>query len=868
MLCSIAFPFTVLGPGRFRQGLKIAYSSPSAMTLYKKDSALQQYAHFCVPIAYLKHPMMKLHITLSIMLLLVGTFLHAQTANLSGQLQTQDDEAVVFANVVLYNAADSSIVKVEASDETGAFRFRNIPAGKYLLQSTYVGSEDLWVSDIELAENDQKSLGVLKFGNEIIELKEATVSASRVMLEVKSDRTVFNVEGTINSVGSDALSLMRKAPGVTVDNNNNISMLGRAGVLIYVDGKRLPIGGDDLSSYLENLPAEQIDRIDIITSPGARYEAEGNAGIIDIRLKKDQNQGANGTVNGTYSQGRFAKYNVNGSGNFRNSKVNVFGSAGTASGRVFNNMVFESYQNGLFMDEINQNRNEWDNYNYRLGVDFFLGKKHTLGVLIEERQTDGIARGYNRIEISPQATPDAVDSILVATNISDDLRTNNTYNLNYRYDIGKGNSLNIDLDYGRFQLESDRFQPNQYFDADEDLLLTEVTNSFDTPSDVKIYTAKVDYEQNVLGGKLGVGSKVSIVNTDNTFLFFDVENGEPVRNNQNSNEFTYEENVYAGYMDYSRAISEKWNFSIGLRAEQTDILGTLTAFDPSKQEPPVDTSYLSWFPNAGLTWQAAPKHTFALNYGRRINRPDYNVLNPFNNRLSELSYEKGNPFLSPEIVNNLELGYTWAYRYNFKLGYSKTLNQITRLIAPDDIDPRAGFITWDNLAEQTIVSFNISAPVKIVEGWDAYFNAGASYLDNQADYGNGAVVDLQAFTYNIYTQHTISLPYGFKGEVSGYYSGPGVWGGVFEYESNWSLNLGLQRKFFNEQLNVRLSGSDLFYQTGWDGESSFDGLLSSGSGRWDSRRFSMSISYRFGNQNIKSRKRKTGLEDEAGRVGG
>ena len=214
------------------------------------------------------------------------------------------------------------------------------------------------------------------------------------------------------------------------------------------------------------------------------------------------------------------------------------------------------------------------------------------------------------------------------------------------------------------------------------------------------------------------------------------------------------------------------------------------------------------------------------------------------------------------------MGYTLKYRYNFKLAYSKTEDQITRLIAPDDIDPRAGFITWANLAKQTRVSLNISAPVQVAKGWSAYFNASASHLDNQADYGEGAVVNLQVFTYSIYQQHTFDLPAGFKGEISGYYSGPGVWGVVFEYESNWSLDVGLQRKFFNDQLNLRLGASDLFYQTGWDGFSSFDGLFSNGSGQWDSRRVSLSASYRFGNQNVKSRKRKTGLESEAKRVGG
>jgi iron complex outermembrane receptor protein len=474
---------------------------------------------------------------------------------------------------------------------------------------------------------------------------------------------------------------------------------------------------------------------------------------------------------------------------------------------------------------------------------------------------------YNRIEISPLSMPEAIDSILIASNTADNSRTNQTYNVNYRFDNRDGQTLNVDLDYGRYENRSERYQPNQYYDADEEQLLSEIINAFDTPTDIDIYTARLDFEDKLFGGTFGAGAKFSRVVSDNTFLFFDVIDEENVRNDRNSNEFEYTENVYAGYLNYARSLSDQLSFSAGLRAEQTDATGDLIAFLPELQEDPVELNYLSWFPSAGLTYTPKQGHTLALNYGRRINRPDYNVLNPFNNQISQLSYSKGNPFLRPEIVNNLELGYTLKYMYNFKLSYSKTIDQITRLMGPDELDPRAGFITWDNLAQQTIFSLNVSAPIQIKPWWNFYINAGASYLDNQADYGEGAVVDVQAFTYNFYQQHTFNLPWKLKGEVSGYYSGPGVWGGVFRYESNWSLDLGLQRKFLNDQLMVRISASDLFYQTGWDGESEFDGLISEGSGRWDSRRAAISISYRFGNQNVKSRKRQTGLEDEAGRVG-
>ena len=792
--------------------------------------------------------------------------LSAQNASIRGQLQS-NGEAAAFASVGLYSVADSSLSKAAATDAAGIFEMKGLSAGTYYLKASGLGLGNFHQSDIRLEENQQLDMGVLKLEASSIKLEEMTVTASRVMVEIKPDRTVFNVDGTINSAGSDAITLLRKAPSVTVDNNDNISVLGRSGVLLYVDGKRLPLTGADLTNYLQNLPAEQIDRIEIITNPGAKYEAEGNAGIIDIRLKRDKNYGANGSVNATYSQGVYHRANLSGSGNYRNKRFNTFGTVGVGDGKGYNNMDFYSILNGIVQDETIRQNNDWNSYNYRLGTDFFLGKAHTIGFLISGGTNKRAEEGYDRITLAQQNTPDLIDSILVASTLENNRHKQQTYNLNYRFDNTKGRSLNVDLDYGNYRNESERYQPNRYYNASEDDVLTEIINSFDTPSDIDIYTAQVDYEDKLWGGTVGAGSKFSQVISDNTFLFFDQPNGIPVRNNSRSNLFKYDEQVLAGYLNYARDLGKKWKFSAGLRAEQTDASGNLQAFLPGLEEPPVLFNYLSWFPNAGLTWDLAPNHNLALNGGRRINRPDYNVLNPFNNQLSELSYEKGNPFLRPEIVNNLELGYTLAHRYNFKLAYSRTTDQITRLIAPDPQDPRAGFITWANLADQTVISFNASVPVQIFKWWNAYFNGSASHLDNQAVYEDGGVVDVQAFNYSLFQQHTFDLPLRIKGEISGYYSGPGVWGGVFYYESNWGLNLGLQRKFLRERLNVRLSAEDIFYETGWDGYSDFNGLYSSGGGNWDSRRVSLSLGYSFGNDKVKSRRRNTGMETEAGRVG-
>ena len=791
------------------------------------------------------------------------TIVNAQSS-IAGVLHENDTIVVPFAYVALFTKNDSSMLKVETTDIDGVFKLDNLSAGQYFLKATFVSHPDLIIDNIKLSDNEVKNLGSISFLSQ--NLDEVLITGERAILEVKPDRTIFNVEGTINSTGANAIELLRKAPAVTVDNNDNISVLGRSGVRVYIDGKKLPLAGDDLSGYLKNLPADQIDRIEIITTPGAKYDAEGNAGIIDIRLKKDKSMGANGSISATATQGELFRGNLSATGNYRNKKVNVFGNAGINRGDNFHNIIFKSKQNGLYLDEINNNRNNNDALSYRLGTDYFINKKNTIGFLYSGNNRIGEEISYNKIIISKQTNINSIDSILVAENTGNSKSIQNTVNLNYRFYSGKGKSLDIDLDYGNYNITNKRNQPNLYYNEGLDTIYSQLIHSFNTPINISIYTGKLDYETDLLKGKFGVGSKISRVETKNTFEAFDVVNNSELIDNLKSNKFDYNENVYALYLSYSRKLGEKWKFISGLRAEQTLATGDLKAYNTTLQEDPVKLDYLNFFPSAGLTWDIKPKNTVSLNYGRRINRPNYSVLNPFRNQLSELSIEKGNPFLKPEIVNNLELGYTLFYMYNFKLGYSVTTDKITRLIGPDDTKPQAGFISWDNLATQSVWSFNASLPFKFNKWWSAYFNAGLSYIDNQADYGDKGSVDIQLFSYMIYGQNTFKLFKGIKADISGYYSGPGVWGGTFVYNANWSLSAGLQKSFFKDNLKVSLKVNNIFNRIGWEGSSEFNNLVSLGNGRWDSRYVSLSLNYNFGNQKVKSSKRKTGLESEGKRV--
>ena len=802
---------------------------------------------------------------LLLLLLCAQTVLGQSSPHITGRLIDTDKNAIEYANIALYQSADSSMTKVTTSNEQGLFEFRNIVSGSYYLEASFVGYNDYRSEVLDVSSDNQVRLSDIVMEESTVMLETAVISARRALVEIKPDRTVFNVQGTINSTGDNGLELLRKAPGVLLDNNNTINVLGRSGALVYIDGKRLPLEGDDLVAYLQSLTSEQIDRIDIISNPAAKYEAEGSAGIIDIKLKKNENYGANASLSTNLYRSRVWGGNTSINANYRNGKVNTFGQLQYNNRNQLMYYFFEDYQNETFIKNENQTLVENKNVVLRVGTDYFISDNHTIGFIIS-----GMRRAYARDVddenlIYPINDLDNLDSILIAKSRYNSDFDSRTYNLNYRYE-SEGKSLNLDLDYGSYITDNLEIQPNNYFAEDRNTLLTQIISEFETPRDIKISTFKIDYETNWMNGKLGIGTKLSRVTTDNSFLFFDVLDNNRSRNDLKSNLFLYDEKVYASYLSYDRKINEQLSFTSGLRLEKTVANGDLEVFRQELEQPSLDLNYLSAFPSAGITYTINPKFVYSLNYSRRINRPNYNVLNPFRIQVNELYFISGNPNLVPEIVNNIELGLLLNQRYNIKIAYSKTLDQLTRLIGPDESDPRAKFVNWDNLSEQKIYNASISLPFELGEKWSSYFDISGGFIDNQAKYSNGTEVDVQSWTYNIYQQHTIKLPHGYKGEISGWFAGPNLFGATFRNDTSWSLNLGLQKKFLNDQLNIKVSAQDIFNQAFWSGMSEFNGLTNYGKGEWDSRRIACSISYNFGNPKVKSRKRKIGLEGEAGRI--
>jgi outer membrane receptor protein involved in Fe transport len=790
-----------------------------------------------------------------------------QSGKVTGKVLDNQHNPISFANILLFSNADSSLTKVEYSKEDGSFELLNVPAGEYWLSVTFVGFED-YASELFTISADQVvNVPAITLKSSSVELDAITIVGRKPLVEVHADKTVFNVENSINATGNDAMELLRKAPGVVVDNNDNIIMNGKNGVKVYIDGKPTHLSNTDLAAYLRTIQSTDISNLEIITNPSSKYDAEGNAGIINIRMKKDRRFGANATVNLGYTKGDFNNYNGSFSGNYRSKALNTFGSYNLSDGKSSNWFDLYREQLGIKLDQKNEMLDEHQSHNFKLGTDLFFNEKHTLGILINGYHSDHANSSSGKMLIGSVGS-NTPDSSLIANTDSDGTRSNYNWNINYRFDDGQGRIWNLDADYGFFRNKNNQIQPNQYRSGDGgagSIILDQRDYITNAPTEIDIYTAKVDHERPFLKGQLGAGAKFSYVRTDNDFKFYNVKENIPVIDPDRTNHFIYLENVNAVYTNYSRQFG-KFGFQAGIRIEQTNSEGDLTALKPTNNQN-VKRNYIDFFPSGGITWQPNQKNMLQVTYSRRIDRPSYQDLNPFEGRLDELTFEKGNPFLNPQYTHSIQINHTLNYMYNTSLSFSRTTDLITRLTDIDLRDSSASFITWENLAEQNNLSLSFGAPITFSKWWNAYANISGYRTHNKADFGDGKVVDLTIYAYNFYAQNTFNLPAGIALEVSGWYNSPSVWGGTFEVDAMWSLDAGLQKKLFNDNATLKFSVSDIFKTNKWDSESIFGALFIKAIGGWDSRRIKVNFSYTIGNQQVKNaRRRSTGLEEEKNRI--
>ena len=806
------------------------------------------------------------------------TFLSAVSAfaqapsKITGEIRDNNGKALNAATIMLFRAKDSVLVKTEVTNTTGVYEFRQVKPGNYFTRTSVVNMQPTSSAMIAVKEGETVTAPSINLKTASKSMQTVTVTSKKPMIEVKADKTIVNVEGTINAVGNDGLELLRKSPGVMIDKDDNISLSGKNGVKIYIDGKPSPLSGTDLSSYLKSLQSSQIESIEIITNPSAKYEAEGNAGIINIRLKKNLTIGTNGSVNAGYNIGIYPKYNAGISLNHRNLKTNIFGNYNYSENR--NEFAISLYrvQGDTIFDQKNliTNRNKGA-HNFKAGMDYFINAKSTIGVVVNGNIADNVTltEGPTKFIYIPTNT---LVKTLSSTGNNATKRDNMNFNLNYRYAKPGGSELNIDGDYSFYNIRNNQFQPNDYYDANGVKTNSNVYQTL-SPTDITIFSVKSDYEQNFKKGRLGYGGKTGFVTTDNNFTRYNVYGASQVYDTAGNNRFRYKENINAGYVNYNTTLKAGWVIQAGLRIENTDSKGNSTGlvYDTTvKAYIPYDSSlnrnYWDFFPSAAITYNKNPMNQWGISYSRRIDRPAYQDLNPFEFKLNDYSYMKGNTKLRPQYTNSFSITNTYKYKLNTRLNYSHVADIFVTI--PDTINKSKSFITKENLKSQDIVSINVSYPYQYK--WYSFFaNVNANYSKYRSGGSDGGdrSVNIGVASVSFFMQNSFKLGKGYTAELSGFYNSPSVWQGAWKSKAIYNIDGGVQKTILKGKGTVKAAVGDIFNSLKFAGTAEFAGQKSTFNGKPESRQFKISANIRFGSTQVKaSRQRKSAIEDENNRT--
>jgi outer membrane receptor protein involved in Fe transport len=790
---------------------------------------------------------MKKIITLFTLIFLAGlpSLSRAQeaTGKIQGLVISQDKTPVEFANVVLRKAGERDIVKVSVTDPKGNFEFAGLPYGSYSIQLSFIGYKE-FTTDLLVLSQAVLALSPLMMELEAKVLKEVQVSSQKPLVERKIDRTVINVESSIMSAGASAMDVLEKSPGVSVDKDGNVSLRGKEGVMVFIDGRSTYLSGGDLANLLRNMQASQLDQIELMTNPPAQYDAAGNAGVINIRTKKIQMKGFNGSYTAAYVQGRFPGYNQSASFNYRKGHFNLFSNLaysnrdGFEQYDILRNMREEG-SNTLqtIYDQQTYSRTNNQSLNGKLGLDYSLGERTILGAVVSGYHNPGDAQTDNLTLLKyPDGT---LYTSVVSPATSRQKWQNGNVDLNFRHTFDtSGRELSADVNYLIYNTSSQQAFTNSFFGADglPNQERTLLENHF--PQHIRIYSGKVDYVQPLgSGSKLELGAKTSFVTTDNDARFYKRLENRLVPNNLLSNHFVYQENINALYLNYRKTI-RKWEVQVGLRTEQTSSQG-----EQRTTNQRTNRNYTQLFPTAYLSYTLNDKHQFGLSYGRRVKRPDYQDLNPFQIFLDQYTYEKGNPFLQPQYSHNLELTHILMEgAVSTTFSYSQTTDMIQPTIR-QNTSRNETFLIPENLSRSQVWGASVNAELPVTN-----FSSAMLYLEYTHNQFEGTINNgpfaLRANTLSGNLLYQIKFGRGWTAELAGWYTSRSI-EGTFLLRPYGRVAAAIRKNVLKNRGSFRLSANDIFRWTKYEGTSQYQNIDIFMSNRWQTQTVKLTFTYQF-----------------------
>ena len=805
-----------------------------------------------------------------------------KTGKISGSVKDADGKSLQSISVSLLRAGDSSLVKTALTNKEGKYDFENIANGNYFITVSSVGYEKNARVSFTLNEsNNTIQVASIQLAAIAKGLDAVTVTAKKPFIETKIDRTIVNVEASPTSAGATAMEILEKSPGISVDNDGNISLRGKAGVIVMLDGKLSYLSATDLASMLKNMPASALDQIEIMTNPSSKYDASGNSGVINIKTKKGKNNGFNGnimvgltssiykSVETTYL---IPKTQNSISFNWRKAKFNLFGNYNPNTFRGRNTLTFEN----RFLDDnkniVGYNNSETrfnfgnNNHSLKLGLDWYANKNNTVGIVLNGFSFSGHPKPTTVANLSDENR--VLESRLASFTDNKIKFKNGAVNLNWRHTFDStGRELTADVDYVAYENVSDLVLTTDYYD--NALQLTGMSSlRGHLPSGIDIYTFKTDYVHPIKDGRIEAGLKSSYVKNDNKVNYENLRNGKWEEDLIRSNHFIYDENINAAYVNVSKEI-KKWSFQGGLRIENTIAHGNQLGNQVVQQTKfKRDTTNL--FPTAFISYKLNEKNSLTVSYGRRINRPNYQDLNPFTYFLDSLSYRQGNVYLRPQYTNNFELTHAFKGKYITTLNYSTTddvISQVNKL-DPNNPDSKIRFLTVDNVAKFKNIGISITTPVTVAKWWNV--NIFTNVFNNRYKGVYDTInIDLSFTSFMINVTNNFNFGKGFSGEVSGFYRYKGI-NNLTQMDPIYQISFGLQKQVIKGKGTVRLNVRDPFAWQKFSGESKYGRIDGSFLSRPDIRQVTATFTYRFGKtgpQNQQPRRRGSASQDEQSRVG-
>lgn len=813
-----------------------------------------------------------------------GTPANEQTGlgKVNGTVIDGSAKTIESATITLLRAKDSSVAKMSVADKAGKFVFDAVPEGRYVVSISAVGHQKNFSQTFEVtASNSSVTLKTIELLPVAKSIQGVTVTSKKPLIEQKIDRTIVNVDASVTNVGATAMEVLEKSPGITVDKDGNISLKGKQGVVVMIDGRPSYLNGADLANMLRNMSATQLEQIEIMTNPPAKYDAAGNSGVINIKTKKNKQFGYNGSITTGYTQGRYPRFNEGASFNYRNGKINVFTNLNYNRNHrgeeLFITRNFREPVTKLINTMFDQksdmlNMNHY--YSAKAGLDYSASKKTTFGVVFSGYYNPSSWISNTNTYINE--ADGKLRSQTKAATRNDEKWKNFSGNFNFRHVFdSSGQELTTDLDYIQYRSTSSQPLYSYYYDKFEAPSQTPDTLLGNLPQDITIYSGKMDYSLPLKkGAKFEAGIKSSYVKTDNNAVYNNLEAGREVLDSSRSNYFIYDENLNAAYVNYSRPFNKKWSGQFGLRVENTNAKGHSTGFEFNAAQNKFvhfdrtfKRNYTQLFPTAYLQYSANEKNQFVINYGRRINRPDYGDLNPFVHFLDRYTYEQGNPDLKPQFSHNIELTHTFKGFLNTTLNYSKTTDIIQQVLE-QNTSTNETFIKKANIANQNQVGLSISAYKEIKKWW-----SGNVYLNIYNNHFKGVVnkenISLGITGMMLQAQQQFKWGKGWGAEISGFYRTKGLEGVIFIMPIT-QVNAGFSKQVLKNKGSVRLNFRDIFAGNKFKGYSRYGDVDAHFIDVNDSRAVSFSFTYRFNKGKLKagSNRKTDGASDEQSRVKG